>query len=118
MEYRGLINLRLCLNVAVGQKGKNTCRYKLTYLTYPFSFEGKLVQYIEDATYIWHTDKTRESLRNMLNKIENILREIKQHGRQIFLEKESSNFSRIVHDYSEAKKGFVVWKGMLEEILV
>ena len=51
MEYRGLINLRLCLNVAVGQKGKNTCRYKLTYLTYPFSFEGKLVQYIEDAIF-------------------------------------------------------------------
>jgi hypothetical protein len=72
----------------------------------------------EEATYVWHIEKTRESLRMALSEIENILKEIKQDGRQSFLEKERTNFSRIVHDYSDAKKGFVMWKGALEEKIV
>ncbi len=72
----------------------------------------------EEATYIWHTDKTRESLRITLGEIEAILRDIKQNGRQTFLEKESINFSRVVHDYEDAKKGFFGWKEMLEEKLI
>jgi hypothetical protein len=72
----------------------------------------------EEATYIWHTDRSRESLRNTLGEIENMLRDIKKNGRQAFLERENSNFSRIIHDYSDSKKGFVLWKGMLEEKLI
>jgi superfamily II DNA or RNA helicase len=72
----------------------------------------------EEATYIWHTDKTRESLRITLSEIETILNEIKLNGRQNFLEKETNNFSRIVHDYKDTKKGFVSWKGALEGKLV
>ena len=72
----------------------------------------------EEATYIWSADRTRESLRNTLVEIENVLSEIKRNGRQAFLEKENINFSRVVHDYSDSKKGFVVWKAMLEEKLV
>jgi hypothetical protein len=72
----------------------------------------------EEATYIWHTNKTRESLRITLGEIEVILRNIKQNGRQTFLEKENINFSRAVNDYSDARKGFVTWKGMLEEKLI
>ncbi|GAC1420265.1 MAG: hypothetical protein NVSMB67_12270 [Flavisolibacter sp.] len=72
----------------------------------------------EEGTYIWHMDKTRESLRIALGEIEAILRDIKQNGRQTFLEKESINFSRVVHDYADAKKGFVAWKGMLEKKLI
>lgn len=30
----------------------------------------------------------------------------------------SQNFSRILHDYSDNKKGFIIWKGNLEERLV
>ena len=102
---------------------------KLRFVLQPFSFlfllAGEKKYHIiwetldsEEATYIWHTDKTRESLRIALGEIEEILRDIKQKGRQTFLERESSNFSRVVHDYVDAKKGFIAWKGALEEKLV
>ena len=102
---------------------------KLRFVLQPFSFlfllAGEKKYHIiwetldtEEATYIWHADRTRESLRITLGEIEVILRDIKQNGRQGFLGKESNNFSRVVHDYSDAKKGFVAWKGMLEEKLI
>ena len=102
---------------------------KLRFVLQPFSFlfllAGEKKYHIiwetldsEEATYIWHTDRTRESLRITLGEIESILRDIKQNGRQAFLEKESNNFSRVVHDYADSKKGFVAWKGMLEEKLI
>ncbi len=72
----------------------------------------------EEATYIWHIQKTHEALRNAIAEIEIILNEIKQTGKQNFLEKESNNFSRIVHNYSDAKKGFITWKSILEERLI
>jgi hypothetical protein len=50
----------------------------------------------------------------MLGEIEAVLKDIKQNGRQTFLEKENANFSRVVHDYSDEKKGFIAWKGSLE----
>ena len=43
---------------------------------------------------------------------------IRNKGRQIYLENPSQNFSRIVHDYTDEKKGFIIWKDMLEEQLV
>jgi len=46
------------------------------------------------------------------------LKDIKLKGRQTFLETEHNNFIRVVHDYSDAKKGFVYWKGVLEEKLI
>jgi hypothetical protein len=72
----------------------------------------------EEATYIWHSQKSREALRNAIAEIEVILNEINRTGRQNFLEKDHMNFSRIVHDYSDTKKGFITWKGMVEERLV
>lgn len=102
---------------------------KLRFVLHPFSFlfllAGEKKYYIiwetldsEEATYIWHADKTRESLRIALGEIEVILGDIKKNGRQTFLEKESNNFSRVVHDYADAKKGFTAWKGILEEKLI
>ena len=101
---------------------------KLRFVLQPFSFlfllKGEKKYHIiwetldsEEATYIWHADKTRESLRITLEEIEIILRDIRQNGRQAFLEEARNNFSRVVHDYADAKKGFVAWKGMLEEKL-
>jgi hypothetical protein len=72
----------------------------------------------EEATYIWHTQKTREALRTAIAEIEIIMNKINRTGRQNFLEKEPNNFSRIVHDYSDAKKGFITWKGVLEERMI
>jgi hypothetical protein len=39
-------------------------------------------------------------------------------GRQAFLENPPGNFFRIMHDYSKDKKGYIVWKDLLEERLV
>jgi hypothetical protein len=102
---------------------------KLRFILQPFSFlfllAGERKYHIiwetldsEEATYIWHIVRTRESLRIALAEIEVIFRDIKQNGRQTFLEKESNNFSRVVHDYSDAKKGFIALKGMLEEKMI
>jgi len=102
---------------------------KLRFVLQPFSFlfllaDEKKYHIIwetldsEEATYIWHADRTRESLRVALEQIEIVLRDIKKNGRQAFLETESSNFSKVVHDYADAKKGFVAWKGALEQKLI
>lgn len=99
---------------------------KVRFVLQPFSFlfllAGEKNYHViwetldtEEATYIWHTGKTKESLKKAVEQIETDLSEIQQKGRQHFLENERQNFSRIVHDYTDAKKGFVTWKGMMEE---
>jgi superfamily II DNA or RNA helicase len=99
---------------------------KLRFVLQPFSFlfllSGENKYHVvwetldtEEATYIWHTDKTRAALRETLTDIETIIREIKTNGRQHYLDKETSNFSRVLHDYSDMKKGFVLWKGLIDE---
>ncbi len=93
----------------------------------PFSFvfllQGKEKYHIvvetldtEEATYIWHLEKSR--LEENLNIINKDLNTIRNKGRQFFIESPPENFSRIFHDYSDVKKGFIVWKGQLEERLV
>lgn len=37
---------------------------------------------------------------------------------EFFLKNSPADFSRILHDYSNDKKGFIIWKGNLEERLV
>ena len=102
---------------------------KLRFVLQPFSFlfllSGENKYHVvwesldtEEATYIWHSEKSREALRNTLTAIESIIGEIKKNGRQTYLEKETENFSRVLHDYSDAKKGFILWKGLIEERLL
>jgi hypothetical protein len=102
---------------------------KIRFVLQPFSFlfllAGEKKYHIiwetldsEEATYIWHSDKTRESLHNLVNEIETVLTEIKQTGRQNYLNKQHTNFSRVMHDYSDAEKGFIAWKAMIEERIV
>lgn len=50
--------------------------------------------------------------------IDSELNIIREKGRQIYLKTNPPNFSRIVHDYADSKKGFIVWKGYLEERLI
>jgi hypothetical protein len=59
-----------------------------------------------------------DALRNGLNEIEEILNEIKNTGKQDYLKKDHPNFSRVMHDYTGARQGFTVWKGLLEERLI
>ncbi len=100
---------------------------KIRFVLSPFSFvfllEGVEQYHIvletldtEEATYIWHIEK--KNLYAQLNRINDDLNIIRNQGRQYFLENPPANFSRILHDYSDEKKGFVIWKGNLEERLV
>jgi hypothetical protein len=102
---------------------------KLRFVLQPFSFVFLLVGQnefhfvletldTEEATYIWHFDNNVKSLPEKLKLIDKDLSVIRNKGRQIFLENPSQNFSRIVHDYTDEKKGFILWKDMLEERLV
>ena len=72
----------------------------------------------EEATYIWHINKNIQLLRQNLLTIDKDLNIIRNKGRHVFLDNQPENFSRILHDYSDERKGFVIWKDILEERLV
>lgn len=101
---------------------------KIRFVLNPFSFvfllAGKTGFHIvletlntEEATYIWHFDNDKQSLPDKLKQIDSYLNTIRNNGRQAFIENSPDNFSRILHDYSAARKGFVIWKGLIEEKL-
>ena len=102
---------------------------KLRFVLNPFSFVFLLPgtgQYhivletldTEEATYIWHVDKNRQLLYYKLKSIDEDLNIIRNKGRHFFLEMHPQNFSRLIHDYSDERKGFIVWKDQLEERLL
>lgn len=102
---------------------------KIRFVLHPFSFlfllQGEKKYHIvwetlnsEEATYIWHFEKTMDALRNGLSEIEGVLNEIRNSGKQDYLNRDHPNFSRIIHDYSAAQRGFVVWKSFLEQRLI
>ncbi len=94
----------------------------------PFSFvfllSGKQQYHIvwetldtEEATYVWHIDKTLIALKHRLKIIDSDIGKIRTSGRQQYLGG-ILDFSRVVHNYSDDRKGFIVWKDFLEERLV
>lgn len=102
---------------------------KLRFVLQPFSFvfllAGEQNYHIiletldtEEATYIWHTEKNKSVLIDTLKRIDTELTIIREKGRQVYLETSPQNFSRIVHDYSDNNKGFIIWKGLLDERMV
>lgn len=101
---------------------------KLRFALQPFSFvfllEGNNQFHIvletldtEEATYIWHFDKNGSTLKYNLTAVDSALNIIKNKGRQIYLESQPINFSRIIHDYSDERKGFIHWRDNLMEKL-
>ncbi|WP_254091998.1 DEAD/DEAH box helicase [Dawidia soli] len=102
---------------------------KLRFVLLPFSFVFLLTgeqQYhiiwetldTEEAAYIWHVNKSVSILRDALKQIDDALGVIRQKGRQAFIDDASSNFSRVLHDYSDPIKGFILWRDALEERLI
>lgn len=102
---------------------------KIRFVLSPFSFVfliNGMQQYhivletldTEEATYIWHIDKGNANLSSKLKQIDEALGVIRTKGRQTFIESNPDNFTRIVHDYSDDRKGLVIWKDILEERLV
>jgi len=101
---------------------------KIRFVLNPFSFvfllAGKKGFHIvletlntEEATYIWHFDKDRQFIPDILKQIDNYLNIIRNNGRQAFIENPPNNFSKVLHDYSTDKKGFIIWKNLIEERL-
>jgi hypothetical protein len=72
----------------------------------------------KEATYIWHLSKDDFYFKKQLELINQKLNWIRTNGRQSFLETQQENFSKIIHDYSEDKKGFYKWKNALKERLI
>jgi len=102
---------------------------KIRFVLSPFSFvfllSGEQQFHIiletldtEEATYLWHTDKNKQALISKVKEIDQQLNIIRNKGRQAFLETSPESFSRILHDYSDKKKGFIIWKDLLEEQIV
>jgi superfamily II DNA or RNA helicase len=101
---------------------------KIRFVLSPFSFvfllEGNERYHLvmetldtDEATYLWHLPKNTPDLRSAIQRVDQQLTQIRNEGRQRFLETNPEDFSRVVHDYSDEKKGFVVWKGAVEERL-
>lgn len=102
---------------------------KVRFVLSPFSFvfllTGKEQYHIvletldtEEATYLWHFVKDKPTLKTKLKDIDQHLNIIRNKGRHIFLSNQPENFSRILHDYSDDKKGFIIWKDSLEEQII
>ena len=102
---------------------------KLRFVLSPFSFvfllsgtEGYHLVLetlnTEEATYVWHFDKNINTLKQKISSIDNDLIVIRNKGRQFFLESQPDNFIRIVHDYTDERKGFIIWKDVLAERLI
>lgn len=102
---------------------------KIRFVLSPFSFvfllEGAEQFHIvletldtEEATYLWHFEKSISALPYRLKEIDRHLDIIRNKGRQVFLTSPPENFSRILHDYSDEQKGFIIWKDMLKERLI
>lgn len=99
---------------------------KIRFVLNPFSFvfllTGQKQFYViletldtEEATYLWHVEKSKQLLIKKVKDIDQQLGLIRNKGRQIFLETNPDSFSKILHDYSDEKKGFIIWKDSLEE---
>lgn len=102
---------------------------KIRFVISPFSFIfliAGIQQYhivmetldTDEATYIWHILKDISALKDALNKIENDLNKIRNEGTALFLQSAPANFGRVLHDYTEERKGFVIWKDVLEQNLI
>ncbi|MBW7889969.1 MAG: DEAD/DEAH box helicase family protein [Chitinophagaceae bacterium] len=102
---------------------------RIRFVLQPFSFvfllEGVEQFHIiletldtEEASYLWHFPKRVADLPLRLKEIDHYLDIIRKKGRQEFLTVPPENFSRILHDYSDAQKGFIVWKDLLQERLI
>jgi len=66
---------------------------------------------------MWHLEKDQNLLRDKLRAIDEDLALIKNKGRQAFLASAPKYFSRIIHNYSAKRKGFIIWRDMLEASL-
>jgi len=99
-------------------------RFVLKPLSFIFLVEGEKDYHIiwetldtEEATWIWHSEKNKDKLKQKIHKIEDILNVIKVQGKVAYINSGEDNFRRIFHDYSDIVEGFVKWKGEMDRVL-
>lgn len=121
-NYRHKIHLRYLSKLHLGNILK--VRFVLSPFAFIFLITGKEHYHIimetldtDEATYIWHTSKEISALKNILNSIDEDLNKIRIEGRSSFLQSTPVNFSRVLHDYSDERKGFVIWKDNMEQFI-
>lgn len=71
----------------------------------------------KEATYIWHIDKNIQLLKTTLQKISNVIGEIRVNGKNAYINNTDEPFRRIYHDYSEQVDGFQKWRNELDSFL-
>lgn len=121
-NYRHKIHLRYLSELHLGSILK--IRFVLSPFAFVFLIVGNGHYHIvmetldtDEATYIWHAPKEISELKNMLNSIDKDLNKIRNEGRSLFLQSVPVNFNRVLHDYSDERKGFVIWKDNLEQFI-
>lgn len=103
--------------------------FKIRFVLNPFSFvfliAGDEQFHIvmetldtEEATYLWHFDRSIQSMPALMKEIDSQLAIIRNNGRQAYVESSPVDFSRILHEYSDERRGFIRWKDILEERLI
>ena len=100
-------------------------RYMLTPFSLVFLVRGRNNQYLvietvdtEEATYIWDLGDQPSALNQQIEIINHQLNQIRLHGRTVYLKSPPLNFRRIIHDYSDPRKGFVLWKAQIQSIML
>lgn len=96
-----------------------------TPLSFLFLIEGNKGNYFvwetlstEEATYIWKIYDNSIDFANELQKIETIIRGIKEAGKKTYINSKDDKFYRINHEYSDIVNGFTKWKSELETIIL
>lgn len=93
--------------------GSVVFKYEIPTITRLVEFEIENLQIRPEFEVL--KDKTQ--LKSQLKTIDEQLSIIRNKGRQTFLDIKPENFRRILHDYSDTQKGFVICKDLLEETI-
>ena len=122
-SYRHFLQLRYLAEKHEGSVMK--LRFVLSPFAFVFLLKGNFNYHVvfetldtEEATYVWHFGADKSELPGNLRQVDENLNAIRNTGRQVFLQGPPANFCRVVHDYSDERKGFVIWRDALEERLV
>jgi hypothetical protein len=101
---------------------------KLRFVVKPFSFvflvEGVDAYYFvwetlntAEATYVWQVVKDKLVLKEAEDKIQKAISSIKVTGKEQYISKAGSDFTRVRHDYSDEIAGFSTWSNSLERVI-
>ena len=71
-----------------------------------------------NKTFLTNRSKDKALLKNLLRKVDKDLNLIQAKGRQAFIDSQPESFSKILHDYTDLRRGLIIWKDQMESRLV